>query len=109
MDKQVEEVDKVIIEYIPRLKVGIMEVAELFQKYEENKGTALLCEVIEGLQWFIDTLVIIHKLNEENILEINDKLNEIVTALGNEDYILVGDLLQYEIIPVIEEVESNLI
>ena len=34
---------------------------------------------------------------------IVDNIKEIVEAFKNEDYILVGDLLQYEINPIIDE------
>jgi len=109
MDKQMEELVVTVSEYINRLIEGIMETAELFQSYEENKGIAFICEISEGIEWITDALVTINKLSEKKIIEMNNKLNEVVAALENEDYILVGDLLQYELLPVIEEINNNLL
>lgn len=109
MDIRVDEILTTVAEYMVKLKAGIIEAAELFQNYEENKGAVLLCDIIEGIEWITDALVKTNKLNNERILEINNKLGEIVAALENQDYILVGDLMQYEFLPVIEEIEKNLL
>ena len=109
MKDKIQEMRESVINYIPKLKDGIMEASEFFQKYEENKGTALLVQITEGIKWIIDAVVAIKELKEEKVVEVNNKLNEIVDALENEDYILVGDLLQYELLPEIEEIENNLI
>jgi hypothetical protein len=109
MNNKIEEIKITITSYIPKLKNGIIEAAEFFQKYEENKGTALLVEITDGVKWVIDALVSIQRLDEKEIININNKLNEIIDALENEDYILIGDLLQYELLPVMEEIDNNLV
>jgi hypothetical protein len=109
MDNAIDETIKKIFEHIPKLKAGIIETAEFFQRYEENKGTTLLCEIIDDIQWIIGALVETNKLDAERNLEINNRLKDIVAALENGDYILVGDLLQYELLPLIEEFGSSLL
>jgi hypothetical protein len=109
MDNRIEETIKIILENIPKLSAEIIKTAEFFQRYEENKGTVLLCELIDDIQLIIETLVGINRLSPERNLEINNKLKDIVMALENGDYVLVGDLLQYELMPVIEDIGSVLL
>lgn len=94
-------------DYIANFKAVVIETAELFQGYEVNKATAILVEITEGIQWLMNILVAANIMNEDDIKQINVYLNEIVEGLMNQDYILVGDLLQYEIIPKVEQMEQK--
>lgn len=38
--------------------------------------------------------------------ELTEKFSEVIEAMENEDYILVGDLFQYEVYPIIENYEN---
>jgi hypothetical protein len=42
------------------------------------------------------------KIEPEKINEYNRLLNELADALGRSDSVLVGDLLEYELTPAIE-------
>lgn len=108
MDNQANEILVTVIDYIEKLKLGILDAAELFQNYEENKGATLLEGIANGIEWLSDALLVINKLNNEEISQINSKLSEIITALENQDYILTGDLLQYELLPILEEISEKL-
>ncbi|MCS4472017.1 hypothetical protein JQ036_17840 [Clostridium botulinum] len=46
-----------------------------------------------------------HK-EEVNFDELNNKLEEIVEAIEFQDFILVGDLFEYEILPEVESMEE---
>jgi hypothetical protein len=109
MDNNIDEILKTLVEYIGRFKNGIIETAELFQRYEESKGTTQLVQIIDGMEWITEALVATKKLDEERRAVLNNNLNEIVNALENGDFILVGDLLQYELLPIIEEIEKDLV
>lgn len=108
MNKKKQEVLITASEYIVKLKLGIKDTAELFQSYDETKGSSLLYEITDGLQWITDALVLTEIINNNEVLEINQKLKEIVEAFENEDYILIGDLLFYEVLPIIEKIETKI-
>ena len=96
-------------EYLYNLENGIKNVSELIQEGKEQESFNLIGQVADGLQW-VDEAINATKQYHDNKLsleEINGFLEEISEALENEDYILVSDLFSYEIMPIIENLHSN--
>lgn len=90
--------------YMERLISGIDNISEKFINGEEDVMKELL-DVVDGIQYISKVLKLIEI--KENIIEsLNYYLNEIINAIENEDYILIGDLMKYELIPVLLEVKS---
>jgi hypothetical protein len=91
-------------EYMVRLHSGIKEAAECFQNGDYSKGAELTTQISEGIEYIIKAMTLTSDLfeNHIDIEEIIEKLNEVVGAFQNEDYILIGDLYEYEINPIIE-------
>ena len=89
-------------DYLSKLIPAVKECANHYQSGKLNEGSSLLVSMIEGLNWAIGVAANV-QVQDINVEEINTKLNEIVKAFENEDYILVGDLLEYEISPVMQE------
>lgn len=108
METKKQEVLFTAKNYIKNLKLGIKEAAELFQSYDEGKGSAVLYEIIDGLQWISEVIVVTQLVTDEEIIQMNEKLKEIVDAYENEDFILIGDLLFYEVLPIIDEIELKI-
>lgn len=95
-------------EYILKLEAGIVEGIEVFRHNEEGQGIEIIPYIIDGIEWLNDAMKLtvgIHK-QEVNYDEVREKLVEIIDAVNNEDYILVGDLLEYEILPIIGQWKS---
>lgn len=107
-----EKVDtlQTVSEYMVNLITGIEKAVEYFQSGEERKGCELISPITEGIQWMSDALTATKHMHKQDIdlNDMNGKLSDIVEALVNEDYILIGDLFQYELIPLIEDIQSNL-
>ncbi|KOC31907.1 hypothetical protein [Clostridium botulinum] len=97
-------------EYLNNLEGGIHQVVEAFQQEDENKGCSLIPLVADGIKWVVDVINLTRDVQKENIdiSEIDEKLEEVVGAIENEDYILVGDLFEYEVLPIIEEVHKEI-
>lgn len=90
-------------EYIIKLESGIIESIRVLRSNEEGQAVETIPYIIDGVEWLNDAMKLtvgIHN-QEVNYDEIREKLVEIVDAVNNEDYTLVGDLLEYEILPVI--------
>jgi predicted RNA-binding protein with EMAP domain len=101
---------KTVSEYTVNLINGIEKAVEYFQSGEDRKGCELISPITEGIQWMSDALVVTKDIHEQdmNLQDMNEKLSEIVEALENEDYILIGDLFQYELIPLIDDIQKNI-
>lgn len=92
-------------EYVLKLEAGIIDAARLFKSGKEGQATQMVPYIIDGVEWLSDAMrltVGIHK-QEIHFDEVNSNLLEIVEAFNNEDYILVSDLFEYEILPVIHQ------
>lgn len=104
------EVLNTVNEYLNNLKNGIGQLVSAFEVGENNKGCSLIPLVADGIAWIMEAINLtrdIHK-NYIDISMIDDKLNEIVEAIENEDYILVGDLFNYEILPILDNIHMEI-
>lgn len=97
-------------EYLNNLEGGIYQVVEAFQQEDENKGCSLIPLIADGIKWIVDVVNLTRDIQKEDIdiSQIDEKLEELVEAIENEDYILVGDLFEYEVLPIIEEVHKKI-
>ncbi|MDD7794622.1 hypothetical protein [Clostridium sp. 'White wine YQ'] len=97
-------------EYIIPLTRGIEQAVNHFHTGDERNGANLIIQIADGIEWLVNALMISRDLidSEKNVSELNDKLREIVEAFENEDYILISDLLEYEVKPVLSDIQSNL-
>jgi hypothetical protein len=91
--------------YMEKLISGINAAVELFRAGNEYDALEYMKYIIEGLQWEIEVLAltrseIVQDLNPD---EINGFLTEMVNALENTDYVLLADLMEYEIMPILEK------
>ncbi|MBZ9636020.1 hypothetical protein [Clostridium sp. FP1] len=107
-----EEFDtlKTVSEYMVNLINGIEKVVEYFQGGEDRKGCELIFPITEGMQWMSDALMITKDIHKQdiNLQDMNERLSEIVDALENGDFILIGDLFQYELTPILEDIQKNI-
>lgn len=99
------------MEYLPRLRNGLSEVAALLQEGREGEGINLFIDSIEGLEWFSSVLAaavcfregLVTDNDHENLaVRYRHMLGDLLGAWENRDIVLIGDLLEFEIIPVIE-------
>lgn len=108
MNKESEEIEtlKTANEYMNNLKNGINSIVEKFQSGNESEALDILPLVIDGMQWMSQVILLTRDVQKKNLnfVEFNEKLEEIVEAIQNEDYILVGDLFEYEILPLLENI-----
>ncbi|SQB35752.1 hypothetical protein [Clostridium cochlearium] len=96
--------------YINNLKQAIDKIYNYISEGKENNAIALIPAFTEGVEWLSQVLVLtkdVHK-KDLNIDGLNDILKEVVEAIENQDYILVGDLFKYEIYEALDEVQKNI-
>ena len=109
MNEQIE-VLSTANEYMENLKSGINRLVDYIQGGEEQSGIELIPDIADGIGWIIDVVNLTRESQKENIdiSMIDEKLSEVVEAIENEDYILVGDLFNYEILPILESVHEGI-
>ena len=98
-----------VSDYMVNLINGIKKAVEFFQEGEDKKGCELIFYITEGIQWMSDSLAVTKDMFKQDITleDMNEKLSEIVEALENGDFILIGDLFQYELVPILEDIQKN--
>ncbi|NRT73716.1 hypothetical protein [Clostridium beijerinckii] len=109
MEEQLEAL-KTANEYIDNLKNGVNSLVDKINSGEENSGIALIPLIADGLDWLINVIKLtkdLHKgtISVENSSEI---LEQIIEALDNEDYVLLGDLFNYEFLPILENIQLSI-
>lgn len=110
MNEEKVEVLKSANQYMNNLKKGINNVNELIEngKYSEVCNTIYL--IGDGIEWLTQAIFLTKDIHKKkiNIGDINEHLQNIVEALENEDYILIGDLFKYEILPILDRVHCEI-
>lgn len=103
MDKKMEAL-KSAKEYLPKLIGGVDTIVELSQNGEYSKASQIVLDASDGFQWIIDLIALTKDELKKEVdeSELVEKFSEIVEALENEDYILVSDLFEYEVKPILE-------
>ena len=101
---------KGVSDYIVNLINGIEKAVKYCQAGEERKACDLILPISDGIQWINDALMVTKDMHKQdiNLKDMNEKLSEIVVALENGDFILIGDLFQYELIPIFEDIQKNI-
>lgn len=105
MNKEKLEVLNTAKEYMINLNKAIIKSSEYLQNGDYFNGTNLIISITDGLEWIVQLITLRKDIYEEDmkVNKLIDNIKEIVEAFENEDYILIGDLLQYEVSPIIEE------
>ena len=96
-------------EYLDNLKIGITNIVNLIQEGNEIVGMKKIIPVFDGMGYISNAVTLTKDIQKEKIEleDLNNQLNEMIEAFENEDYILLGDLLNYELLPVIEEMKNK--
>ena len=110
MNKEKIEALQTANEYMDNLKKGIIDLSNMIQEGKEQQAISVIPQVVDGLQWIIQVVSLTREVqkNEIKLEGLNDQLQEIIEALENEDYILVGDLFNYEILPILENIHEGI-
>ncbi len=87
-------------------------VSILLQTGRDREAMNNVIDFVEFLKKFSRILSILDMkkcipLNKEEIQDFNSKLSELCNAIEDSDSVLVGDLLEYEIVPVVENILSG--
>lgn len=104
-EKLKREVLSTASEYIEKVLVGIQQITEYFQSGREDRATNMMLDLIEGIKWLVKAIDGTKDMHGDHFIDIsaiNDVLNQLVEGYENMDYVLISDLLEYELLPVVD-------
>lgn len=123
--EKIELVTKTIDEFINDLTVSLNEysnraipiikqLTEQFYQSPTEESWGMLQDLLEGLNWVYSTIKSMGntELNEykEKLLNVANhfevELPNLLDAIESHDYILIGDIISYEILPQFESIGS---
>ena len=104
-------------DYLKKLIPGIEKTAELFQMGNDQEASQLFVKIVDGIEWVSQVFNEILKalMTDPNTILLNGKTiqdrhntlidltNQLLEAHKNKDWVLVADLLEYEIAPYYKE------
>ena len=112
IDKNIENADA----YLMRLIPGIEKAVELFRTGNEQEANQFFINIIDGMDWFSQVLDMIFAAKEissdtaingksvqDRRARLIDFTQQMVDANKNKDWVLLADLLEYEILPYYKE------
>ncbi|GJL77136.1 MAG: hypothetical protein NPINA01_01250 [Nitrospinaceae bacterium] len=109
-------------DYLQKLIPGIQKAADLFRSGSEQEANKFFLNIIDGMDWFSQVTGSIAQAVglkaetalwggksfpalQENLVEWTQQM---VEANKNKDWVLLADLLEYEILPFYREWEEHL-
>jgi hypothetical protein len=106
-------------DYVDRI---VPETSILSDQFYQNRTTAWedFVKLMEGLQWITSTLNVIDSLSKEQsyyanwndflqlFTSIQQELKDLEDAVHNKDTVLIGDILEYEVKPLLENLQKSI-
>lgn len=112
--RQVHDLLLTMNDYLSRLIPGTREIADCFYGEESNIAWEQFSSVTEGLQWLFEANnAISHAgIADVDYRDIKEKFTALELNIGalseafqNKEFTMVGDLLNYEICPNLEDIQ----
>lgn len=96
-------------EYLPNLIQSTEKLAELFRENQEYNALQTMGIYIDGLDWVIGMT---HSINQHEVVfsaneAIDEHLQVMNEGLSLRDFVLVADVLEYEVLPFLQNVLSE--
>lgn len=98
-------------EFIGLIEGNIEISAKTFRSEDISEAQRIYIQLIDDLQLFFEMLREIRKINqidmgEAQLEKISALLEELISTYAYEDWVMVADLLEYELIPFLEGIKG---
>ncbi|NLY90313.1 MAG: hypothetical protein GX081_01720 [Firmicutes bacterium] len=103
-----------VSDYLERARPEVEQLSVEFYRGPTNESWSKFDQLLEGIQWLLEAVTAIesyHPGTEANSrwgTEFQAKSRLLQEALENSDHVLLGDLLQYEILPLFSSLEKGM-
>ena len=106
------------LDYLKKLIPGFDQAADLFRTGNEQEANKYYIQILDGMDWFSEVVnVVMSSEGEgqepENSLQVRqakltDLMSQMLEANKNQDWVLLADILEYEMIPFYKEWQTIL-
>lgn len=110
------------LDYLKKLIPGFEKAADLFRTGNEQEANKYYLQILDGIEWFSQVVNIIMKPDEGEVVlpgaenenlqarqaKLTDLMNQMLEANQNQDWVLVADVLEYEMVPFYKDWEKIL-
>ncbi|BDU51071.1 hypothetical protein [Haliovirga abyssi] len=103
--------------YIYKLKDGIQNIVNLLAIEEESEAFTIIVQLTNGLEWIDNVFssvkeilgIEFKKIEFDELIESFQNIVEsIVESIEDRDYVLLSDILEYELLDMLEDIEKKL-
>ena len=101
------------LDYLEKLIPGFDQAADLFRMGNEQEANKFYIQILDGMDWFSEVINIVmdsefKRSAPEDTLrlrqaKLTDLMNQMLEANKNQDWVLLADILEYEMIPFYKE------
>jgi hypothetical protein len=95
-------------EYLEKLIPGFQQAADLFRMGNEQEANKYYLQILDGIDWFSQVVLTIVNAQENEAegpsfegrqKKLTDLMAQMLEANQNQDWVLLADLLEYEMVP----------
>ena len=90
-------------ELIDKTCEAIRRTSELFYQQNVNDGLTMMPIVLDAIASVSNSIMQSENISEEDGKKLSNVLNEALGAMQEKDYVMLADILQYDIIELLEE------
>ena len=101
------------LDYLEKLIPGFDQAADLFRMGNEQEANKFYIQILDGMDWFSEVINIVmdsefKRSAPEDTLrlrqaKLTDLMSQMLEANKNQDWVLLADILEYEMIPFYKE------
>ncbi len=110
------------LDYLQKLIPGFENAADLFRTGNEQEANKYYLQILDGIEWFSQVVNIIMKPDEGEVVlpgaenenlqarqeKLTDLMSQMLEANQNQDWVLLADVLEYEMVPFYKDWEKIL-
>jgi hypothetical protein len=110
------------LDYLKKLIPGCEQAADLFRAGNEQEANKYYLQILDGIEWFSQVVSVIMSPDEgetelpdtdNESLEVRQKkltdlMSQMLEANENQDWVLLADILEYEMVPFYKDWEKIL-
>ena len=110
------------LNYLKKLIPGFEQAADLFRTGNEQEANKYYLQILDGIDWFSQVVSVIMKPDDgktelpdadgESLQvrqeKLTDLMSQMLEANQNQDWVLLADILEYEMVPFYKDWENIL-
>ena len=110
------------LDYLKKLIPGCEQAADLFRAGNEQEANKYYLQILDGIEWFSQVVSVIMSPDQgetelpdtdNESLEVRQKkltdlMSQMLEANENQDWVLLADILEYEMVPFYKDWEKIL-